>query len=586
MTAAPNRNTYYAETFVNALAKAGLQHVVIAPGSRSTPLTIAFAKHPDITAYSLLDERCVAFFALGMAMALDQPVAILCTSGTAAANFYGAIIEAYMSRVPLLVLTADRAHEARHSGANQTIDQVKMYGDNVLWSVDMALPENNPPAVAIRNLQTMAARALATANGQLEFRRKGPVHLNFPFRKPLEPIPVETDVFPEVENVVPEFILARRGSLLTEREGEFILNVTEQYENGIIVIGNNRWPNKSLLLFPLSWGSSIKYPVFAEPSSNGRFTIMGENDPIISGYDVILSDKAIAPQNIDVIIYIGDVPTSSTLLTYLSGVQAKYRLRLDFNEMVWRDDAHLMSHQFQMVELPAMPFPDRASSAWFTQWQQLETAYRPAMEEELTKQFFDGVVPYTVLQRLEDGATVFVGNSNSIRHMDTFVPRMDKLIIVYASRGASGIDGQVSTALGIAATTHDKHITVILGDITLYHDMNGLLAIQRAGVTATFIVVNNNGGGIFERLPIHDFEPYHTDFFLTPHGLTFAHTATLYGLEYAHVTDFETLHAALDQYLKPGISSIIEVQTDIKTDEARRKEVIRNVQERIRAQIL
>jgi 2-succinyl-5-enolpyruvyl-6-hydroxy-3-cyclohexene-1-carboxylate synthase len=181
---APNRNTLYAQTFVDALVRAGLKAVCIAPGSRSTPLTLAFAMNEDVQVYSHLDERSCAFFALGLAMASRKPVAMVCTSGTAAANFFPAIIEANMSRVPLLVLTADRPHELRHSGANQTIDQVKLYGDHVLWSVDMALPEENPPAVAIRNVQTMAARAYATANGHMEWRRKGVVHLNFPFRKP------------------------------------------------------------------------------------------------------------------------------------------------------------------------------------------------------------------------------------------------------------------------------------------------------------------------------------------------------------------------------------------------------------------
>jgi 2-succinyl-5-enolpyruvyl-6-hydroxy-3-cyclohexene-1-carboxylate synthase len=152
-------------------------------------LTLAFAEHDSITVFSHLDERSAAFFALGLALASDAPVALVCTSGTATANFYPAIAEAHQSRIPLLILTSDRPHELRHSGANQTIDQVKMYGDFVLWSVDAALPEENPPAIAIRNLRTLAGRAYARANGTC----KGVVQINLPFRKPLEPIAVETD---------------------------------------------------------------------------------------------------------------------------------------------------------------------------------------------------------------------------------------------------------------------------------------------------------------------------------------------------------------------------------------------------------
>ncbi len=178
-----NPNLISSQIFVNALAQGGLQAVCIAPGSRSTPLTLAFTAHPDIEVYLHLDERSAAFFALGMALATEKPVALVCTSGSAAANFFPALVEATMSGVPLLLLTTDRPHELRHSGANQTIDQVKLYGDQVLWSVDMPIPQADAPAVALRNLHALATRALAVADGIV----KGPVHVNFPFRKPLEP---------------------------------------------------------------------------------------------------------------------------------------------------------------------------------------------------------------------------------------------------------------------------------------------------------------------------------------------------------------------------------------------------------------
>src|SRR5690606_9090424 len=184
-----NRNVLWTDVFVDELARAGLKAVCIAPGSRSTPLTLAFARHGDIKIYAHLDERSAAFFALGLALASDEPVALVCTSGTAAANFFPAIVEAHMSRVPLLVITADRPPELRYSGANQTIDQIKMYGDYALWSVDAPLPEANPAALTIRSLRTLANRAYAKANGI----RKGVVHINMPFRKPLEPIPVAGD---------------------------------------------------------------------------------------------------------------------------------------------------------------------------------------------------------------------------------------------------------------------------------------------------------------------------------------------------------------------------------------------------------
>ena len=178
-----NPNTHWASVFVAELARAGLQAVCLAPGSRSTPLALAFAATPAIRLYRHLDERSAGFFALGLALASGRPVALVCTSGTAAANFHPAIIEAYYSHVPLLVLTADRPPELRQSGANQTIDQIKMFGDHARWSVEVPTPQADAPEVVLRHMRTLAARAYATAAGLVA----GPVHLNFPFRKPLEP---------------------------------------------------------------------------------------------------------------------------------------------------------------------------------------------------------------------------------------------------------------------------------------------------------------------------------------------------------------------------------------------------------------
>lgn len=224
-------NTLWAETFVDELARGGLQAVVIAPGSRSTPLTLAFAAHPAIRHYLHLDERSAAFFALGLALATTRPVALLCTSGTAGANYFPAIIEARMSQVPLLVLTSDRPPELRHSGANQTIDQVKLYGDQVLWGVDVALPEADAPAVALRNLRTLAARALATAAGL----PPGPVHLNFPFRKPLEPALPHTPAFAPAG---PPHTRTLRGQLLpTPNQIAELAALINQHERGLIVCG-------------------------------------------------------------------------------------------------------------------------------------------------------------------------------------------------------------------------------------------------------------------------------------------------------------------------------------------------------------
>lgn len=575
----PNRNTYYARVFVDALARAGLEAVCIAPGSRSTPLTLAFAEHDGIRKYTHLDERSAGFFALGLAMASDKPVALVCTSGTAAANVFPAIIEAKMSRVPLLILTADRPHELRHSGANQTIDQVKLYGDNVLWSVDMALPESNPPAVAVRNLAAMAARALATADGRMDFRRKGPVHLNFPFRKPLEPVEVAGEVV-EVENRQPlpaPNLYSDAHTPQKPSEGVRSLNrALQKLPNGIVVCGPRSNPN--LRDAVRAFANAVGYPIFADPLSGYRYSPAEAN--VITAYDTVSLDLLLAIGQPQVLIRLGDVPTSANLNRYLAQVTPQYRVHIA-DDGVWADDSHTATHMLDGRSGLFDNWVKQPFSGWQVQWRMLERRHRETLQSALGAAYFDGAVVPRVVERLPHGAVLFVGNSNPVRHLDQFAPPSEKLLHVYGARGASGIDGQVSTALGVGAAT-GQHVTAIVGDITFYHDMNGLLAVRRHNLSATFVVINNDGGGIFERLPIREFEPHHTDYFLTPHGLIFEHAAAMYGLDYACADDFASLDAALTAHLKPGHSAIIEVKTDIKTDEARHRELVQLVNEQIR----
>jgi 2-succinyl-5-enolpyruvyl-6-hydroxy-3-cyclohexene-1-carboxylate synthase len=593
---APHRNTFYAQTFVDALVRSGLDAVCIAPGSRSTPLTLAFAERErevgDVTVYSHLDERSAGFFALGMSIASGKPTALVCTSGTAAANFFPAIIEANMSCVPLIVLTADRPPELRHSGANQTIDQVKLYGDHVLGFVDMALPEANPPAVAVRNVRTTAARAVATAMGHMEWRRKGVVHLNFPFRKPLEPVVIDDGIIPVDVDLLPTFEYI--GETETAGEHQNWIERFQQHERGVVIFGADR-ADQDFLEAVSQFATIYGYPVLAEPLSGMRFRYLDNgHSTIISGYDSFMGALPPDLQQPDVIVRFGAVPTSKAINQFVVNAESQYIVTIT-RDGVWQDDGHLTTQRLHLRDLrQLLPLPDSENrisvrqSNWLDCWTDAENAASKHIDALSAGPFFDGAVVAAVVDRVKATFQVdsyephlFVGNSSPIRHIEQFRLRDMSTIHVHASRGASGIDGQVSTALGIGAAT-GEHIYAILGDITFYHDMNGLLAVRRNGVSATFIVVNNNGGGIFERLPIRDFEPYYTEQFLTPHGLTFEHSAAMYGLEYALADDFASLDAALDQYMKPGISAIIEAKTDIKRDEARRKEVVKAVQDELR----
>ena len=581
----PNRNIRDAQIFVDELVRSGVKFVCIAPGSRHTPLVLAFAKHRDkINIYSHLDERSMAFFALGLALALDEPVALVCTSGTAGANFYPAIIEAHQSRVPLIILTADRPHELRHSGANQTIDQIKLFGDYVLWFVDMGLPEADPPAVAIRNIRTTAARTVVKANG----RRKGVVHINFPFRKPLEPTPVETDVL----EISPEAIKRANQQPYTkmyptshqpENDGliQLLSEISVKYENGIIVCGTRAicGRNSQDLQTVSTLSQYTGYPILADAVSGLRFSHI----PTISSYDTFLMRDTVLSEP-DVVIQIGNVPTSKWLNNYLTKINPAYYLHLS-TDGEWANDAHQINHFFS-VDFASLKLADnsKADSILTKQfWQVDQLTWKTLYAEfnEKNGEFFDGLAVYDAVRLLPEDTTLFVGNSLPVRHLDQFGMPQDKRIYTYANRGASGIDGNISTALGTGAAKPDQPLVAIVGDVTFYHDMNGLLAVQRCGIPITIVLLNNNGGGIFNRLPIKDYDPEFTDYFVTPHGLDFSHAAKLYGLDYVQVTQRDEFRTVFTESVTNRQSTIIEVQTDAQHDLQRRAEIIEAVFQRI-----
>lgn len=600
-----NRNILWGQIFVDELARSGLKAVCAAPGSRHTPLMLAFAKHPDIKVYSHLDERSASFFALGLALASDSPVALVCSSGTAGANMYPAIIEAHQSRVPLIVLTADRPHELRHSGANQTIDQIKMFGDFVLWFVDMALPEANPPAIAIRNLRTTANRAYAKANGL----RKGIVHLNFPFRKPLEPTPVEGDMVDVPEDARRKFTYMTELSIadVNTEEALVVADFLMSGYRGVVICGSNA--SRTVTSDTIAEISKFtEFPIIAEANSGIRFT--SDSDVIASYGNFIDINQIEKPK---VIFRFGDMPSSKELIIWIHQCNADADI-LFTKDGVWTDDNHQISLVIQgnmdrfienlsnkIIEegkdddirayQDRLKLVDREKlSSHLEKWSNLEKITWQTIDHEIENgAYFDGAVVYDVVDLIPRESTLFAGNSLSVRHLDQFGKPQQKRIYTYANRGASGIDGNISTALGTGAARPDKPLVAILGDITFYHDMNGLLAVHRCGVPITIVLINNDGGGIFNRLPISNFEPEFTDYFTTPHGLDFSHSAKLYGLDYVQIDirpgqsgTREDFRKIFSQVVGSEKSTIIEVRTDGKFDDARRKEIVASVHAKLK----
>ena len=587
--AGPNPNLLFAETLVGGLAYAGLRAVCLAPGSRSTPLALAFDAHPDIETFLHLDERCASFFALGMAQASGRPVGLVCTSGSAALELHAAVVEAQMAGVPLLLLTADRPPELRHSGANQTIDQVKMYGDHVLWAVDAALPQDDPPDVALRNMRTLAARAYAIADGL----RKGPVHINLPFRKPLEPEPPYHADFDKVEqrdaridhsqfSHLSPHSLIRRGILIPASEQiDEIAALISRHERGWIVCGP--WagrPPLALVNAVAELARGTGYPIIADPLSGLRFGPHAASAPVVGSYESFLQHPPPfgSPQ---VVIRLGAVPTSKNLNDYLDKAASPYQIHVR-SCGVWADDSHRVRYFLQVDETEfcrrLVQRTDRGMGSWCAEVLAADQRNGHRQAQFLEENWFDAAVVPAVVEALPDGANLFAGNSLPVRHLDQFARPNQKQIHVYGNRGASGIDGIVSSALGVAAAARSTPVLLLIGDISLYHDLNGLLAVRSHNLgNVTIVLLNNNGGGVFRRLPIADGHVQFERLFLTPHGLDFAPAAAMYGLDHVLVCheDRAALNEALRDSLHRNRPTIIELRTDGARDERMRGELVK-----------
>lgn len=570
-----NRNTLWAGVLTTELAKAGLKEVCLAPGSRSTPLVLAFAKHPDITVYTHLDERSTGFFSLGLAKASRRPVALVCTSGTAAANFFPAVIEAHQSGVPLLVLSADRPFELRDSGANQSIDQVRLYGSFALWSVDVALPAAQPEAVFIRGLRTLAARAYATAAGP----RPGVVHLNLPFRKPLEPTPVPSDLTeppPDATERSGAFTqVVRPAPKLEPDKINTLVQALADCESGIIICGVDCPRDQTFQDALNDFSKQSGFPIFADSASGLRFSEL----ETLSGFNSYLAIDPL-PQP-EFVLRLGRAPTSAVLQRYLAGLEPKENWQVSAAGL-WADETHQLTRFIQTDEADfcqqltqaLRKGDDHSDSQAKETFERLETLTWTFWQGHLSNEYFDGSVTYTLLKSLPENSVLFVGNSLSVRHVEQF-GQTDQPIEVHANRGASGIDGNVSTALGLGAAHTDKPLFMLLGDLTLYHDMNGLWGLKHLENPVTIVLLNNNGGGIFRRLPIAEFEPEFSQYFLTPPDLDFAHTAALYGLEYFPVKSLEDFQEALAASKHP---KLIDVQTDSAQDADIRNSLMKQYQ--------
>jgi len=558
--------------FADELARCGLREACTSPGSRSTPLVLSLAREPRIRSTSHIDERCGGFFALGLAKATGVPVALACTSGTAAANYAPAVIEAHEARVPLLVLTADRPPELRGLGAGQTIDQVKLYGSAAKWYLEVddhpATPER------MRWLRQLACRAFWTA---LE-GRPGPVHLNFSLREPLVldlPLPDEEPGGGGRAGGRPWVTRPRTRPGLAPGLLDGLRAAVDAHPRGVIVAGRSeRDPGLGDALAGLA--DALALPLLADPLSGAR-----RGRAAVAHYDALLREPEWAAAHApDLVLRVGDLPTSKPLREWLHGLDGALQIAFDA-ENAWQDPAGAVGAIVCADPRVLAPETPRRDRGWLGEWTRADRVAAAAIAGALPT-LSEPRVAAELGVRLPPGATLVVASSMPVRDVESFFPVRETPPRVLSNRGANGIDGTVSTAYGVAAAGGPT--VLLIGDVALAHDVGGLLAARRLGLALAIVLLNNDGGGIFDFLPVAregaDFEEH----VATPHGLDFARAAALYGCTHERVEDPEAFRGALDRALGAGVTTIVEVRTDRAENVELHRRVVHAVVQSVRGE--
>jgi 2-succinyl-5-enolpyruvyl-6-hydroxy-3-cyclohexene-1-carboxylate synthase len=556
-----NANTALASAFVEELARCGLRHAVLSPGSRSTPLAVALWRQAEIEVTVILDERSAAFFALGAAQATGAPVAILCTSGTAAANLHPAICEADESGLPLIALTADRPPELRGIGAGQTMDQIKLYGSAVRWFCEVGTHTAGDDGLL--HYRSTACRAFAAARGE---PRPGPVHLNLPWREPLAPVPTEG----AVTATDPLALEGRDTRPLTavtpidlEPSGFLLEEVAKHIAeaiSGVIVAGRQLDPELREPLAHLAEASG--FPILAEPTSQVR---CGPHDRshVIAGYDLLLRDEHFRNRTTpDLVLRFGEMPTSKPLRAWLAASGADQIVVDPFggwNEPTRRAAAILRADPTELAAGWAARV-ERGDREYAQLWRQADDAASEAIAAEPAA---EGPITEPGLQLAlgaahRDGDLVYTASSMPIRDQEAFLPASETDARFLCNRGVNGIDGLVSSGIGAAAAS-GRPATILTGDLGLLHDIGGLAALRDVETPVRIVVIDNDGGGIFQFLPqaeALDSEEFEA-LLGTPRGVSAAKAAALFDLPHRKLESLTELPAAL-----AAGTGLIEVEVD------------------------
>lgn len=536
----------YIAALVDEFYQLGVRHAVFSPGSRSTTMAMLFKEHEGFETYMNIDERSASFMALGIAKAHKEPTILVCTSGSAVAHYLPAILEAQYSGVPLIVLSADRPHTLLHVGAPQTVDQHKIFGTAVNYFEELAVPQEShyytyPRQVARKSYM----KAMDT--------KKGPVHINVPLFEPLVP-ELSRNHF-EAGRSSFKVVKPNYSDIFACGEGN---NLLERYERILILAGPQIDVDEADMI--RSFGEALQAPILADPLSNVRGC--GTSKVVISTYDALLAGKALWHElKPDCVIQFGQIVVSKRVQQMIASWTDVEYIEVNSTMDSMNPTGKTTMHVQASIDVFTHVYgKNNNSDTYLNIWRRLDQAGKKQLSSTIDEPHcFEGRTIRELQKQIPEDGQIFVANSMTIRDFDYFWFSGESKAVLYGNRGVNGIDGTISTALGLAANGRPTYL--VTGDLSLFHDLNGLAVAKTHNLNLTIILHNNDGGGIFEYLPQKGTK--HFDYlFSTSQGLDYSGAAKLYGCGYTKISSPDELSSVLAKIGQESGVHIIEIPTN------------------------
>ncbi|MBK8945098.1 MAG: 2-succinyl-5-enolpyruvyl-6-hydroxy-3-cyclohexene-1-carboxylic-acid synthase [Ignavibacteriae bacterium] len=570
-----NRNYFWSSLFVEKLSKFGIQHVCISPGSRNTPLTLAFANHKKFKKYIHVDERSSGFFALGISKKINKPVAIVTTSGTAVAELYPAIIEAYNQRIPLIICTADRPEYLRNTGANQTINQENIYKNHIRFFCDFGLPSLEK--TDLENFCFKIDEGIFTGSKN----NIGPIHFNFPFKKPLEPETFSDEIIFNISDFVQENKNYQIKSKLISNQLIYVSDKIKQSQKVSIFLA---WDNFDKEFYDelIKFSRKNNIPIFADGTSDLRF-VKNKNENIIINHSAFLQNFN---DDTEIILQFGNAPASQSVLKYLENTKAKKISINNFGDLKDPSQNKPLIVENDPKEFLEFLSKQNLNSQNKIEWKK-EIINLDRKSEKIKNKFLQNskinLEPYwpnELLKIIPNNSNLFISNSLPIRDFDYFASKKKNNLKILTNRGASGIDGIISTASGIASQSKEKTF-LVLGDLAFYHNLTALSSLIEFKIPLIIILINNIGGGIFSMLPVAKTKNHFDEYFNTSLNLNFSKIVKSFGGNYSNPKSYKDFHEKIKSSVLSKIFSVIEIKTNTPKSIELRKKYWQKIKEEI-----